>query len=82
MLIKKLSLKFLITDNIDLRFSDESDDFTDEYITSNERTYRGPHLTFPLQKKEINTLIDLFRKKKVSINGTKFIPYPINKLSI
>lgn len=37
----------------------------DEGITGPEKTYRGPHITFPLQKKDIDTLIDFFRKKKV-----------------
>lgn len=38
-----------------------------------ERAYRGPHLVFPLQKKDIDTLIELFRKKKVAHVET--IPY-------
>ena len=37
----------------------------EEGITGPERTYRGPHITFPLQKKDIDTLIEFFRKKKV-----------------
>lgn len=55
-----------ITDNLDSKFSDESDELADEGITGPERTYRGPHLIFPLQKKDIDTLIDVFRKKKVT----------------
>lgn len=50
---------------LDSKFSDESDDMADEGITGPEKTYRGPHITFPLQKKDIDTLIDFFRKKKV-----------------
>lgn len=52
-------------DALDSKYSDESEDPGDEGITGPERTYRGPHLTFPLQKKDIEILINLFRKKKV-----------------
>lgn len=52
-------------DALDSKFSDESEDAGDEGITGPERTYRGPHITFPLQKKDIEILINLFRKKKV-----------------
>lgn len=58
------SLSFSL-DALDSKFSDESDDLADEGITGPERGYRGPHLVFPLQKKDIDTLIELFRKKKV-----------------
>lgn len=62
----KIHLNCLITDALDSKFSDESDDFlADEGISAPERAYRGPHLVFPLQKKDIDTLIELFRKKKV-----------------
>lgn len=54
-----------LIDALDSKFSDESDDLADEGITGPERAYRGPHLLFPLQKKDIDTLIELFRKKKV-----------------
>lgn len=56
----------IVTEAIDLKFSDESDDLADEGITGPERTYRGPHINFPLQKKDLDILIDLFRKKKVT----------------
>lgn len=56
----------IVTEAIDLKFSDESDDLADEGITGPERTYRGPHINFPLQKKDLDILIDLFRKKKVN----------------
>lgn len=55
------------SDALDSKFSDESDDLADEGITGPERGYRGPHLVFPLQKKDIDTLIELFRKKKVRL---------------
>lgn len=53
-------------DALDSKFSDESEDAGDEGITGPERAYKGPHLTFPLQKKDIDILINLFRKKKVT----------------
>lgn len=58
-----------ITDNLDSKFSDESDELADEGISGPERAYRGPHLVFPLQKKDIDTLIEVFRKKKVTIDN-------------
>lgn len=60
-------------DVLDSKFSDESDDLADEGISGPERGYRGPHLVFPLQKKDIDTLIELFRKKKVFIQMSKFV---------
>lgn len=59
------SIISIIVDALDSKFSDESDEMADEGISGPERAYRGPHLTFPLQKKDIDTLIELFRKKKV-----------------
>lgn len=59
-------MAFSFADALDSKFSDESDDLADEGITAPERAYRGPHLVFPLQKKDIDTLIELFRKKKVA----------------
>lgn len=49
---------------LDLKFSDESDDLADEGITGPERTYRGPHIVFPLVKRDLEIIIELFRKKK------------------
>ncbi|XP_058834383.1 serine/threonine-protein phosphatase rdgC isoform X2 [Topomyia yanbarensis] len=49
---------------LDFKFSDESDDLADEGITGPERGYQGPHIKFPLDKKELEVIIDLFRKKK------------------
>lgn len=60
-----ISFFFRNIDALDSKFSDESDDLADEGISGPERAYRGPHLVFPLQKKDIDTLIELFRKKKV-----------------
>ncbi|XP_055314894.1 serine/threonine-protein phosphatase rdgC [Sitodiplosis mosellana] len=60
-------------DALDSKFSDESDDLADEGITGPERAYRGPHLVFPLQKKDIDTLIELFRKKKYNRLHAKYV---------
>ncbi|XP_001663541.2 serine/threonine-protein phosphatase rdgC [Aedes aegypti] len=49
---------------LDMKFSDESDDLADEGICGPERSYQGPHIKFPLDKKELEVIIDLFRKKK------------------
>ncbi|XP_062711459.1 serine/threonine-protein phosphatase rdgC isoform X2 [Aedes albopictus] len=49
---------------LDMKFSDESDDLAEEGITGPERSYQGPHIKFPLDKKELEVIIDLFRKKK------------------
>lgn len=57
-------------DALDSKYSDESDDQTEEQhdgIAGPERKYRGPHIVFPLQKKDIDTLIEFFRKKKVCL---------------
>lgn len=58
---------FVLAEALDSKFSDESDELADEGISGPERTYRGPHIVFPLQKKDIDTLIDFFRKKKVCL---------------
>lgn len=57
---------FYLTDALDLKFSDESDDLAEEGLTGPERTYRGPHINFPMQRKDLDVIIDLFRKKKVN----------------
>lgn len=54
-----------IADALDSKFSEESDELADEGISGPERAYRGPHIVFPLEKKDVVTLIDFFRKKKV-----------------
>ncbi|KAG4066467.1 hypothetical protein HA402_007103 [Bradysia odoriphaga] len=60
-------------DALDSKYSDESEDAGDEGITGPERTYRGPHMTFPLQKKDIDILINLFRKKKYNRLHAKYV---------
>lgn len=60
---------------IDAKFSDESDDLAEEEgITGPERPpYRGPHINFPMAKKDLDTLIDLFRKKKNNRLHPKYV---------
>lgn len=71
LIFSSINTKCDLTDALDSKFSDESDDLADEGITGPERAYRGPHLLFPLQKKDIDTLIELFRKKKVRTEPNK-----------
>ncbi|XP_055528213.1 serine/threonine-protein phosphatase rdgC isoform X2 [Wyeomyia smithii] len=52
------------TEALDFKFSDESDELAEEGINAPERAYQGPHLKFPLDKKQLDVIIDLFRKKK------------------
>ncbi|XP_038109489.1 serine/threonine-protein phosphatase rdgC isoform X3 [Culex quinquefasciatus] len=49
---------------LDMKFSDESDDLAEEGICGPDRGYQGPTIHFPLDKKELEVIIDLFRKKK------------------
>lgn len=48
-------------------YFDESD-FNEDGEYRSDKNYDGPHLKFPLIKKDVVTLIDVFRKKKVSAN--------------
>uniref|UniRef100_A0A1B0CWS5 Uncharacterized protein n=1 Tax=Lutzomyia longipalpis TaxID=7200 RepID=A0A1B0CWS5_LUTLO len=62
------------TEGMDLKFSDESDELADEGISGPEKlSYRGPHITFPLTKKDLDALIDLFRKKKYNRLHPKYV---------
>uniref|UniRef100_A0A336KZ48 Serine/threonine-protein phosphatase with EF-hands n=1 Tax=Culicoides sonorensis TaxID=179676 RepID=A0A336KZ48_CULSO len=54
---------------LDLKFSDESDDLADEGLSGPERTYRGPHIDFPMTRKDLDIIIDLFRKKKYHLHA-------------
>lgn len=66
------SLTLLV--RLDSKYSDESDEMgEEEEITGPERNYRGPMLTFPLEKTDIQTLIDLFRKKKFHRLHAKYV---------
>ncbi|XP_077292785.1 retinal degeneration C [Arctopsyche grandis] len=42
---------------------DESEEADEEGVVS-DKGYRGPHLNFPLQRKDLDLLIETFRKKK------------------
>ncbi|GAB0087920.1 hypothetical protein DMENIID0001_022870 [Sergentomyia squamirostris] len=67
------STKSSSSEGID-KFSDESDDLAEEGLSAPEKqTYRGPHITFPLTKKDLDTLIDLFRKKKYNRLHPKYV---------
>ncbi|KAM7355408.1 retinal degeneration C isoform 2-T4 [Cochliomyia hominivorax] len=50
-------------DQFDSKYSDESD-YHEEYDSVSGARYKGPQIKFPLTKKDIDTLIDLFRKKR------------------
>lgn len=47
-------------------FSEESDEGGGVDETAPPKHSRGPDLEFPLQRKDIDLLIEAFRKKKVS----------------
>lgn len=48
-------------------FSEESDEGGGVDETAPPKHSRGPDLEFPLQRKDIDLLIEAFRKKKVSL---------------
>lgn len=65
---------FVFAEGIDMKFSDESDELAEEGISGPEKqAYRGPHITFPLTKKDLDALIDLFRKKKYNRLHPKYV---------
>lgn len=49
-------------ESLDDDFLDESDDSLDEGIEPS--AYKGPHLSLPLEKTDLDMLINLFRKRK------------------
>lgn len=53
---------------LDDSFVDESDDSLDEGIDEPKKT-KGPHLTLPLDKKDLDMLVNLFRKRKYKFNA-------------
>lgn len=65
---------FMISETMSLTFEDESDD-EEDVLTHESKTYKGVHINFPLTKSDIDTLIDSFRRKKVS-----FLIFVINML--
>lgn len=63
-------------------YFDESD-FNDDGVYRSDKNYDGPHLKFPLIKKDVVLLIDVFRKKKVSTTWFSSLKYNfIQKISI
>lgn len=55
-------------DSLDDDFLDESDDSLDEGIDE-PKTYKGPHLNLPLEKQDLDMLINLFRKRKYKLHA-------------
>ncbi|XP_035901399.1 serine/threonine-protein phosphatase rdgC isoform X3 [Anopheles stephensi] len=49
---------------LDSQNTSRSSSAADEGIAGPERGYQGPEIKFPLDKKELEVIIDLFRKKK------------------
>lgn len=48
-----------------------NDDFVDESedeVSDEPKTYKGPHLTLPLEKQDLDILINLFRKRKYKLH--------------
>lgn len=53
------------TESIEDDFLDESDDSLDECtMEPKKHKYKGPHIKLPLEKSDLDTLINLFRKRK------------------
>lgn len=48
-----------------MHFVDESDDQEEEDMEHVEKKYRGIHINFPMQKDDLDKLIEFFRRKKV-----------------
>lgn len=55
----------IVSDSLDMKWEDESDEAEEEGMEHVERGYRGIHLTFPLKRTDLELLIDTFRKRKV-----------------
>jgi serine/threonine-protein phosphatase with EF-hand domain len=56
------------TESFEDDFLDESDDSLDE-CTVEKKKYKGPHLKLPLEKQDLDTLINLFRKRKYQFHA-------------
>lgn len=56
-----------VTDTVDMKYEDESDDVEEEGMQSVDRDYRGIHINFPMKRPDLDALIDTFRKKKVRL---------------
>lgn len=57
-------------------FSEESDEGGGVDETAPAKPSRGPDIEFPLQRKDIDLLIEAFRKKKVNITYITNITFP------
>ena len=55
-------------ESLDDDFMDESDESLDEGIDE-PKAYKGPHLTLPLEKQDLDMLINLFRKRKYKLHA-------------
>lgn len=55
-------------ESLDEEFFDESDDSLDE-CADEPKKYRGPHLNLPLEKQDLDMLINLFRKRKYKLHA-------------
>lgn len=58
-------------------FSEESDEGGGADETAPPKPTRGPDIEFPLQRKDIDLLIEAFRKKKVH-DYSKTFPFAMN----
>lgn len=56
------------TESLDDDFLEESDDSLDEGA-DDPKTYKGPHLNLPLEKPDLDILINLFRKRKYNLHA-------------
>jgi serine/threonine-protein phosphatase with EF-hand domain len=55
-------------ESLDDDFMDESDDSLDEG-GNDSKSYRGPHISLPLEKQDLDLLINLFRKRKYNLHA-------------
>jgi len=55
-------------ESLDEDFVEESDDSLDENMPERKK-YSGPHLHLPLEKQDLDLLINLFRKRKYKLHA-------------
>ncbi|XP_065159086.1 serine/threonine-protein phosphatase rdgC isoform X2 [Atheta coriaria] len=60
-------------ENLDMHFVDESDDQEEEDMEHVEKKYRGIHINFPMQKDDLDKLIEFFRRKKQQRLHAKYV---------
>lgn len=56
------------TESLDDDFVDESEDSLDEGIEDSKASPKAPHLSLPLDKKDLDMLVNLFRKRKYKLH--------------